>query len=329
MTPGPSPTRRRVLAAAGTLLLPRAARAQATKRRRIAYLALGSRASSAPRLGAFREGLRALGYGDDDIAIEIRYADGHAERLPDLAAELARLAPEIIVAEASPAITAARQATSTIAIVMMGAPDPIGTGFVASLAHPGGNVTGLSTQGKDLAGKWVELLRTAIPDARRIAVLRNPGNPGHDVILQGAQQAARTLRIELLSIDARTPDEIDGAFGAMIREHADAVVVPGDPFFGLEGSRIVELAARHKLAAINPFREFAAIGGLMSFGTDLNDLDRRAAAYVDKILKGAKPADLPVEQPTKFELVVNLKTAQALGLTIPPVILAGADEVIE
>jgi len=330
MTPGRSLTRRRVLAATGALLLPRAAPAQPAKRRRIGYLATPSRTAAEPFLGAFRQGMRALGYRDEDIAIEIRYADGQAERLPGLAAELVHLAPEVIVATNVAAVQAAKQATSTIPIVMAVPADPVGSGFVASLAHPGGNVTGLSSLvSNEIAGKWLQLLQTAIPGAERIAILVNSGDPAHAPYLQVARRAARTLRIELLSVEASAAAEIDGAFAAMTREHADALIVPGDPMFLSEMSRIVELAASHKLPAIYGISEFAAIGGLMAYGADIKDNFRRAAAYVDKILKGAKPADLPVEQPTRFPLVVNLKTAQALGLTIPPAILAGADEVIE
>jgi putative ABC transport system substrate-binding protein len=329
MPPGPSPTRRRVLAAAGTLLLPRAAQAQPAKRRRIAVLSPNSRAVTEPLLGAFQKGLRALGYGDEGIAIEIRYADGQPERLPDLAAELVRLAPEVIVTGSTAGVQAARQASSTIPIVMAGVGDPVGLGFVASLARPAGNATGLSTMSPEMAGKWLGLLKTAIPGSERIAILVNPDNPLQVPLLQAEQQAAGTLRIELLPVEARTADEIDGAFAIMSRERAEALIVSGDPIFMSKTSRIVELAASHKLPAIYELREFVAIGGLMSYGADLKDLLRRAASYVDKILKGAKPADLPVEQPTKFQLVVNLKTAQALGLTIPTVILAGADEVIE
>ncbi len=330
MNPGPSPTRRLVLAAAGTLLLPRAAAAQAAQRRRIAYLASPSRAAAEPFLGAFRQGLRALGYGDEDTAIEIRYADGQVERLPGLAAELVHLAPEVIVATSVAAVQAAKQATSTIPIVMAVPSDPVGFGFVASLAHPGGNITGLSGNvSNEIAGKWLQLLKTAIPGAERIAILVNPGDPAHAPYLQVARQAARTLRVELLSVEAGSPDDIDGAFAIVTRERAEALVVLSDAMFFSEMSRIVELAASHKLPAIYGLREFAAIGGLMSYGLDVKDNFRRAATYVDKILRGAKPADLPVEQPTRFQLVVNLKTALALGLTIPPVILAGADEVIE
>jgi putative tryptophan/tyrosine transport system substrate-binding protein len=328
MTPGTSPPRRRVLAAAGTLLLPRAAGAQTARRRRIGYLSPGS--SGPSFLGAFRQGFRALGYADEDIAIEERYADGQAERLPDLAVELVQLNPEVILTTANLAIRAAKQATSTIPIVMANSGDPVGLGFVASLAHPGGNVSGLSSVvSYEIAGKWLQLLKTAIPGAERVAILVNPGNPQHLPMLQVARAAARTLRAELFSVEVRAIEEIDGAFAAMARERAQALIVPGEPMFLGEKSRIVEFAASHKLPAIYSAREFTAIGGLMSYGADLKDNFRRAASYVDKILKGAKPADLPVEQPTKFQLVVNLKTAQALGLTIPPLILAGADEVIE
>jgi len=329
VTPGTSLTRRLVLAAAGSLLLPRAAGAQA-KRRRIAFLLPGAQEPSKSYFGPFQEGLRALGYGDEDIAIESRYADGHLERLPDLAAELVHLAPEVIVTGSIPAVQALKRATSTIPIVMGGSGDPVGLGFVASLAHPGGNITGLAADvSSEMAGKSLQLLKTAIPSAERIAILVNPGNPTHLPVLQVARQAAQTLRTELLSVEARRPDEIDDAFAAAVRQHADALMVLGDAVFQSEISQIVELAASRKLPAIYPLRQFAVIGGLMSYGADPKDRWRRAATYVDKILKGAKPSDLPVEQPTKFPLVVNLKTADALGLTIPQLILATADEVIE
>jgi len=330
VTPGPRPTRRLILAAAGPLLLPRAARAQPAKRRRIAYLATGSPATADPLLEVFRQGLRSLGYGDDgDIEIEIRGADGQVERLPALAAELVRLAPDVIVIATPQAVFAAKQATSTIPIVMVAMGDPVGLGLVASLAHPGGNITGLSTVSPEMAGKWLQLLKTAIPGAERIAMLVNLRSSQQVPLLHAAQQAARTLRTDLLSVEASTSDEIDVAFATMAREHAEALIVTGDPIFFLERARIVELAAGHKLPSIYQWRQFAAIGGLMSYGPDQNDLFRRAATFVDKILKGARPADLPVEQRTKFQLVINLKAAQALGLTFPPLIFAGADEVIE
>ena len=327
MTPGPSPTRRLVLAA-GALLLPRAARAQPAKRRRIALLDSWPRASLEPFLKEFRQELRALGYRDEDLEIESRYADGHLERLPDLAAELVRLTPEVIVAP-GPALAAASRATSTIPIVMIGASDPVGAGFVASLAQPGGNVTRLSNLAQETVGKRLQLLKTAIPRAERIAILLNPGSPANAATMEVARDATRTLRMELLPVEATTLGEIEGAFAAMARRQADALVIPGDPVFLLEKTRIVELAALHKLPAIYQFRTFVTVGGLMSYGAAGSNVSQDLASYVDKILKGAKPADLPVQQPTKFQLVVNLKTAQALGVTIPSAILAGADEVIE
>jgi len=325
---GASPTRRLVLAAAAALLLPSAAGAQPSKRRRIAVLAVEARRFT-PYFGAFREALHALGYGDDAIEIEIRYAGEHLEHLANLAAELAGIAPDVIVAGNPHAVKAAREATSTIPIVMVAGGDPVAAGFVTSLARPGGNVTGMATVSPEMAGKSLQLLKTAIPSAERIAILLNPGNRLHVLMLQVARDAARTLRTDLLPVEAGTPGEIDGAFAAMTRGRVEALVVLGDVVFNVGRDRIVELAASHNLPVIYGAHEFVVIGGLMSYGPDLTDLFRRAASYVDKILKGAKPADLPVEQPTKFQLVVNLKTAQALGLTIPTVILAGADEVIE
>jgi putative ABC transport system substrate-binding protein len=327
--PAASWTRRLFLAASWMLLLPGTATAQAVKRLRVGYISGASRSIQEPYVEVFRQGLRELGYRDDDIEIEARFAEGHSERLPDFAAELVGLAPETIVAASPPVVAALKQLTSTIPIVMTSAGDPVGLGFVASLAHPGGNITGLSTQSQDMAGKWVEILTTAAPAAKRIAFLLNPANPAYTVVLQGALQAAQSLGVELMPIDAHTPDELDTAFAALVRERVDALIVWGDPVFISEKSRIVEFAATRKLPAIYQFHDFVAVGGLMSFGPDLKDLYRRAAAYVDKILKGAKPADLPVEQPTKFQLTVNLKTAQALGLTIPPLLLVRADEVIE
>src|SRR5260370_28334495 len=229
------------------------------------------------------------------------------ERLPDLAAELVRLHPEAIVAEGPATVQAAKLATSTIPIVLVNVADRGGAGFVASLAHPGGNVTGLANLAQETAGKRVQLLKTVIPGAERIAMLVNPSNAGNILQLQAAQQAAQTLRIELLPVEAGAAAEIDGAFATMTRKHADALIVPGDPVFVSEMGRIVELAASHQLPAIYQFREFVAVGGLMSYGTDLKDLSRRAAGYVDKILTRAEPADLPLEQPTQFGLVINLK----------------------
>jgi putative ABC transport system substrate-binding protein len=324
--------RREVIALLGgaAVVWPLASGAQTPKRRRIAFLVTGTPLIGQPYVETFRQGLRALGHSDDDLAIEVRFAEGHVERLPDVAVELVRTAPEVIVTGSNAAAQAAKQATPTIPIVMAGSGDPVGAGIIASLAHPGGNVTGLSSSvSYEITGKWLELLKTAIPDATRFAILLNPGNPTHGLVLQAAQQAARTLLLELLPVEAGAASAIGGAFATMMGERSDALIVPADALFLSERSRIVELAAGHRLPTIHQFRESVAIGGLMSYGADLRDINRRAAGSVDKILKGVKPADLPVEQPTKFELIINLKTAKALGLTVPQSLLARADEVIE
>jgi putative ABC transport system substrate-binding protein len=305
------------------------ARAQPVKRWRIGFLSGTSAPAIEPSLKAFRQGLRAFGYRDEEIEIEARYADGNFERLPDLAAELVRLAPDVILAVSPPTVTALKRATSTIPVVFAATGDPVGLGLVASLAHPGGNVTGLSTVSQDIAAKWLDLLKTAVPGTKHVGFLLNSANPAYGVVLQGAQQGARSLGMKLLPIDVHVPDELNGAFALMVREHIDGLICWGDPVLLREKNRIVELAASHKLPAIYQFRDFVAVGGLMSYGPDLKDLFRRAATYVDKILRGANPADLPVEQPTRFELVLNLKTAQDLGMTLPQLLLARADEVIE
>jgi len=303
--------------------------AQPARLHRIAFLDARSRRLMEPTLGVFRQGLRALGYSDDGIAIEERYADGQMQRLPDLAADLVRLAPEVIVATGPATLHAAKQATATIPIVMVDVADPVGGGFVASLAHPGGNVTGLANLAQETVAKRLQLLKAAIPGAERIAILINPGNPGNILQLQAARQAAPTLRTEVLPVEAGSADDVDGAFATMVREDADALFATGDPVFALAAGKITGLAASHKLPAIYQDRHFVVVGGLMSYGVDRIDLFRQVAAYVDKLLKGAKPADLPVQQPTTFEFLVNLKTAQALRLTIPESMLQQATEVIE
>ena len=297
---------------------------QPRERRRIGVLAPGREVPD-----SFRQQLRALGYDDDDIEIVVRGAEGHLERLAALAAELVRLSPDVIVAAAPAGVAAARQATSTIPIVMVNIADPIAAGFVASLAHPGGNVTGLANLAQTTTGKRLELLKTIAPSARRVAILLDPGNPGNVNQLQAAQQAAPSLGIEALRVEAASTDAVPGAFAAIAREHADAVFVADDPVFFLHQEKTVQLMRDSKLPAIFQSRGYVDIGGLMSYGTNFADLYRHAAYYADKILKGAKPADLPVQQPTTFELVINLKTAKELGLTVPQSILAGADEVIE
>jgi putative ABC transport system substrate-binding protein len=235
----------------------------------------------------------------------------------------------IIVVTSLPAIQAAQQATGTIPIVMATSLDPVSTGFVASLARPGGNITGLSAMAPELVGKQLELLKAVVPRVSRVALLGNPANPGTAPMVRRAQDAARELGIRLQPLEARSPGEIDSAFAAMTRERAGALIVLLDVMFAEHRARIADLAAKHRLPAVYGLQEYAEVGGLMVYGSSFVDRFRRAAIFVDKILKGAKPADLPVEQPTKFELVINMKTAKALGLTIPPSLLLRADQVIE
>jgi putative ABC transport system substrate-binding protein len=304
---------------------------QATTVHRIGGLVAGSAHSYRHLLEAFRQGLRDLGYVEgQNLVIEDRYAEGQAERLPDLAAELVRLQVDVIVAAGAPTIRAAQHATRTIPIVMAGTADPVAQGFIASLARPGGNITGLSNLGVELHGKRLELLKEAVPQSARIAVLTNPASPYHASRLHTLTVAAQTLGVHLHIVELRHEDEVDSAFAAMAQERAAALLVVEDALLlsRLRG-RTVHLAATHRLPAMYDRRQIVEAGGLMSYGPNIAENHRRAATYVDKILKGAAPADLPVEQAMKFELVINLKTAQALGLTIPPVVLFQVDEVIK
>ena len=285
---------------------------------------------SARLWGALAEGLRDLGYVDGgNTTIEYRSSEGTYERLPALAAELVRLNVDIIVAPAAQNVLAARQASRTIPIVMASVGDPMGNGLVASLARPGGNVTGTSFLTSAMVGKQLELLTQITPHVARLAILLNPANPGHPLTLQEAKTAAHSLRVQLQGLEARGPDDLERAFAAMTREHAGALFVPWDGTFLVHMTRITRLAARTRLPTLYGQRGYVDAGGLASYGPSAIESFRRAATYVDKILKGAKPGDLPVEQPTKFELVINLKTAKALGLTIPPSLLGRADEVIQ
>ena len=302
---------------------------QPARASQIGYLGTSSPSTAPHALEAFRQGLRGLGYLEgQNIVVEYRWAQGRQERLSGLAAELVRLNVDVIVAPNTQAALAARAATRTIPIVFAGVADPVGTGLVTSLARPGGNVTGLSFLSPELSAKQLELLKEAVPKTSRVAVLWNPGNPGLALTLREAEVAARALGVQVQLLEARGPDEIDSAFLAMTRERADGLLILGDAVFLLHRTRIVGLAAKSRLPAMYNFKEFVDAGGLMAYAANLADLFRRAAVYVDKILKGAKPGDLPVEQPTRFELVVNLKTARALGLTIPQSVLIRADEVI-
>jgi putative ABC transport system substrate-binding protein len=302
---------------------------QAGKVARIGYLSPGS-PTSAPHIDeAFRQGLRELGYVEgQNIVIEYRWAEGRAERLPDLAAELVNLKVDVIVAGGTPAPLAAKHATSTIPIVMATAGDPVGSGLVASLARPGENVTGLSAISPELGGKRLQFLKEVIPGVSRVAVLWNAANPYAVLVWRQTEAAARTLGVQVQSLAVRGPDDFENALPAAIKWGAGALIVVEDPLTYIHRMRIADFAARNRLPWIDGYREYAEAGALMAFGPNLADLYRRAATYVYKILKGAKPADLPVEQPTKFELVINLKTAKALGLTIPESVLVLADEVI-
>jgi putative ABC transport system substrate-binding protein len=319
--------------AGGLLAAPLAAEAQqATKVPRIGYLVTSLAVSPHPQ-EAFRQGLRDLGYVEGrNVVIEYRDAEGKPERFPAVAAELVALKVDVIVAGPTLAALAAKQATKTIPIVFANAADPVASGLVTSLARPGGNVTGLSMLAPELVGKCLELLTQAVPRVSRIAVLWQPGSSGERTekdMLKEADVAARALGVRLQFVEARGPADFDRAFSDMTRARAGALaVLPSSMLFN-ERRRLVDLAAKNRLPTVFPYREGADAGGLMSYGANFTDLYRRAATYVDKILKGAKPADLPVEQPTKFELVINFKTAKALGLTIPQSLLGRADEVIQ
>jgi putative ABC transport system substrate-binding protein len=278
----------------------------------------------------FFQGMRELGYVDgQNILVEGRWYGERNDRLPALVDELVRLKVDVIVAGAAPAPEAAGRATSTIPIVMALHSHPVGSGLVASLARPGRNVTGMSTLSSELVGKRLQLFKETIPGISRVAVLSNPTIPSQALELKEAKVAAGLLKVQLQLLEARAPGDFAGAFSAMTKERADGVIIISSAMFYAERTRIAKLAAESRVPAIYGAKEFAEAGGLMTYGIDLHESFRRAAGYVDKILKGAKPADLPVEQPTKFELVVNLKTAKTLGLTIPQTLLLRADQVIE
>jgi putative ABC transport system substrate-binding protein len=310
------------------LLMDSVAQAQQTKKiPRVGYL----RFIENPLLDeAFRKGLRDLGYVEgQNIQVEYRYAGGNLERTAKHAAELVDLKVNVIVAASTQSIDAARRATKTIPIVFPVTFDPVASGFAVSLARPGGNLTGLSTVNPDAAAKRVELLKEFMPGISRVAVLRNPTNSGWQFVLTETEAGAKQFGIRLQTLEARTPDYFEGVFRAAIKEQAGALIVIIDVLFSTERKRIGELGIKYRLPGIFDTSQFVEAGGLLSYGADLSDLFRRAAVYVDRILKGAKPADLPIEQPTKFELVINLKTAKQIGLTIPPNVLARADRVIK
>jgi putative ABC transport system substrate-binding protein len=299
---------------------------------RVGYISPGSASDPARlrRFEAFRQGLRELGYVEGrNIALEPRWAEGKYDRYPSLAADLVQLKVDVIVAVGGRASQVAQQATTTIPIVMSVVIDPVGSGLVRSLAHPGGNVTGIGLMAPDVVGKHLALLKEMVPKISRMAVLSNPENPGNAAQLREAEIAARALAVRLQPLEARAPQEIQTAFTAMIRERAGALVVLQDAIFTNQVRQIAEHAVKSRLPSIYGLREYVEAGGLALYGPDSLELERRAATFVEKILKGAKPADLPVEQPTKFELVINLKTARALRLTIPSSLRLRADQVIE
>jgi putative ABC transport system substrate-binding protein len=299
--------------------------------RRIGMLRSGSAQEPDRSVEAFWQGLRDLGWVEgQNLVMEYRWAEGKDERLPDLAAALVRLQVEVIVAGGPPAIRAAQHATRTIPIVMTGTADPVAEGFVASLAQPGDNITGVSLLMVELPGKRLEFLKEIVPQSTRVAVLANPAFAVNTLYLHNLTVAAQALGMYLHVVEVRRADELDAAFAAITRADADALMVLSDPALmdSLLG-RVAALAATHRLPAMYNWKMYVEAGGLMSYGPSLPERHRRAATYVDKILKGAKPADLPVEQPTKFELIINLKTAKALGITIPPSLLLLADEVIQ
>jgi putative tryptophan/tyrosine transport system substrate-binding protein len=304
----------------------------AQKLPRVGYLNPGSQSNPLRqrRLEAFRQGLSELGYVEgQNIAIESRWAEGQYDRYPALAADLVRLKVDVIVALGGAATQAAQQATRTIPIVMSLVNDPVGSGLVPNLARPGGNITGTSVMAPELVGKQLEVLKEIVPKVSRVALLRNPDNPATAAQLQQAEAAARALGVRLQTLEARGPQEIDNAFAAMTKERAGALLILADAVFVNQLRQIAELAAKRRLPAIYVGTEYAEAGGLMGYSANFLDLERRAATYVDKLLKGAKPSDLPVEQPTKFELVINLRTAKAIGLTIPPSLLQRADQIID
>jgi putative ABC transport system substrate-binding protein len=303
---------------------------QPTKIPRIGFLGTASPSTISARIEAFRQGLRELGYVEGkSIVIEYRWAEGKFDRLPALAAELVRLKLDVIVTTGSTSTRAAKEATNTIPIVMTQDTDPVGLGYVASLARPGGNITGLSTLAPEVSGKRLELLKEIIPKLSRVAVLGISTRPGNAQSLKEVELAAGAFKVQVQYLDVLDVKDIETAFRATTKGHAEAILVLQGPLFISHRIQIVDLAAKSRLPATYNVPDFVHAGGLMSYGVSIPDLFRRAAMYVDKILKGAKPADLPVEQPTKFEFIINLKAAKQIGLTIPPNVLARADRVIK
>ena len=332
IVPGHMISRRRAFVAGAVTLLaaPLAAEAQRVRKvPRVGVLADQS-PEGTPWIYGLRDGLRELGYIEgQNVILEWRWAQGRAERFPDLAADLVRLEADIIVAANNPATAAAQKATRTIPIVMVIALDPVGSGFATSLARPGGNITGLSIQSADVTGKRLQLLKEAVPSLSQLVTIWDPTEPGRRLMVKQAEAAAPTLALKIQPVEIRSPSEIDGAFARMAREGMGAVLVQGSSMLFNQRGRLAQQAVKSRLPTMCASSEWAEGGCLLSYGVAFRDQSHRAAYFVDKILKGATPGDLPVEQPTKFELVINLKTAKALGLTIPPSLLLRADQVIE
>ena len=313
----------------GTAAWPVAARAQHPAMPVVGFLSLGPASAWASRVEALRAGLRDLGYVQGkNILIEFRWAE-RADQLPELAAELVHMNVDVIFASVSTYVEAARQATKTIPIVFSNHADPIGIGHVSSLAHPGGNITGLSMLLTELSAKELEIFTEAVPQVRRIAVLWNPTTPSHPPAVKAVESAGNKLGIALYTLPVQSVEDFDGAFSVMTQERVGGFLAIASPLTTSQRTLLAEFALKHRLPGIFGVKENVEAGGLMSYGADINDLWRRAAVYIDKILKGAKPADLPVEQASKYQLIINLKTAKALGLTIPESFLLRADEVIE
>ena len=325
--------RRKLIVALGASVLaaPFRIRAQQVKKSVVVgILATEDQLSAQTVVAAFKQGLQELGYVEGkNLTLQLRFADGKLERVPGLATELVSLKVDIIVSFGTVTTIALQKATSTIPIVMANTLDPVGNGLVKTLARPGGNITGLSSLGGDIGGKHLEMLLSVAPKLSRVAVLLNPGNQSHPLVLKSIQSAALKTSTKILPLEARTAPEIENAFSAMTQGKAGAVIVARDGFYINQTRQITELALKNRLPSISERASYAEAGGLMSYGVNQGEQFRRAATYVDKIFKGAKPADLPVEQPTKFELVINRKTAKALGLTIPQALLVSADKVIE